>query len=271
MSLPEQLSPQLLRFSARLTAAGYLMGIALGGFFDGILLHQVLQWHHLLSLVNDPVVQDIRIQILADGLFHVLMYVIASIGLVLLWKSRVEFARTSAGNWLFGTVLLGFGIWNVVDVGLFHWILRIHRIKVDSSAPLFWDLLWLVLFGLPFLLAGWIVRSQSGPGDGSRNRGHVTAVTSLISAGLITAGTVAGLPPPASGVTTVMFMPGTEPNQVFRTFDAANAKVISADRTGTVWSVKMPNTSGRWQLYRNGALLVSNSVIGMGCLAWLRI
>jgi uncharacterized membrane protein len=29
-----------------------VLGFAFGGFFDGILLHQVLQWHHLLSLVK---------------------------------------------------------------------------------------------------------------------------------------------------------------------------------------------------------------------------
>lgn len=37
---------------------GILLGLSLGGFFDGILLHQILQWHHLLSLVADPA--DIR-------------------------------------------------------------------------------------------------------------------------------------------------------------------------------------------------------------------
>jgi uncharacterized membrane protein len=26
-----------------------LLGIGLGGFFDGIVLHQILQWHHMLS------------------------------------------------------------------------------------------------------------------------------------------------------------------------------------------------------------------------------
>lgn len=31
------------------TAAGILFGLGLGGLFDGILLHQVLQWHHMLS------------------------------------------------------------------------------------------------------------------------------------------------------------------------------------------------------------------------------
>ena len=30
------------------------LGFALGGFFDGIVLHQVLQWHHLLSAVDAP-------------------------------------------------------------------------------------------------------------------------------------------------------------------------------------------------------------------------
>ncbi|HZF78582.1 MAG TPA: DUF2243 domain-containing protein, partial [Rubrivivax sp.] len=33
----------------RLLQAAWMLGIAFSGFFDGILLHQVLQWHHLLS------------------------------------------------------------------------------------------------------------------------------------------------------------------------------------------------------------------------------
>jgi len=30
-------------------SAGILFGLGLGGFCDGIVLHQVLQWHHMLS------------------------------------------------------------------------------------------------------------------------------------------------------------------------------------------------------------------------------
>lgn len=33
-----------------LIAAGVLMGIGLGGFVDGILFHQILQWHGVLSV-----------------------------------------------------------------------------------------------------------------------------------------------------------------------------------------------------------------------------
>jgi len=36
-----------------LIAAGIFLGLGLGGFVDGILLHQILQWHHMLSNVMD--------------------------------------------------------------------------------------------------------------------------------------------------------------------------------------------------------------------------
>jgi uncharacterized membrane protein len=36
-----------------LKQAGFLLGFALGGFFDSILLHQILQWHNLLTNVDE--------------------------------------------------------------------------------------------------------------------------------------------------------------------------------------------------------------------------
>lgn len=70
--------PRVATFSLRGTAmatsphrgrgpAGWLLGFALGGFFDGILLHQVLQWHHLLSALQGGPFDDLRVQLLADG------------------------------------------------------------------------------------------------------------------------------------------------------------------------------------------------------------
>ena len=68
--------------------AGYLIGFALGGFWDGIILHQILLWHHLLAGLQGEPFSDIRFQILADGLFHALMYVVAAIGLWMLFRHR---------------------------------------------------------------------------------------------------------------------------------------------------------------------------------------
>lgn len=36
----------------RLIVAGIFLGLGLGGFFDGIVLHQILQCHHMLSHVR---------------------------------------------------------------------------------------------------------------------------------------------------------------------------------------------------------------------------
>lgn len=33
-----------------LTRAGITLGLGLGGFFDGIVLHQILGWHHLICV-----------------------------------------------------------------------------------------------------------------------------------------------------------------------------------------------------------------------------
>ncbi|RYG09559.1 MAG: DUF2243 domain-containing protein, partial [Burkholderiales bacterium] len=100
---------------------GILLGVALGGFFDGIVLHQILQWHHLLSDVD--AIKDIRLQLLADGAFHALMYLIAVIGLVRLWKVRRFLDRESSTACLCGAILIGFGTWHLLDAVLSHWLL----------------------------------------------------------------------------------------------------------------------------------------------------
>ena len=146
---------------------GAVLGFALGGFFDGILLHQILQWHHLLSLV--PGLEDLRVQILWDGYFHALMYLVALAGLWGLWQARRRAmiqGLVLKGAPLAGALLLGFGIWHVVDGILSHWILGIHRIKLDSPSPLAWDLFWLALFGLlPLVVSRWLLARRSvGPG-----------------------------------------------------------------------------------------------------------
>ena len=72
--------------------AAALIGLVIA--FVGILLHQILQWHHLLSLV--PGIGDLRAQVMWDGVFHALMYVIAAAGLVALWRAHRRDRRRRA-------------------------------------------------------------------------------------------------------------------------------------------------------------------------------
>lgn len=250
--------------SGRLTWAGYLLGFGLGGFFDGILLHQVLQWHHLLTAVERDPFQDIKVQILADGLFHVLMYFIALAGLWMLWKARREFAEPGADRLLLANAFIGFGVWHILDGILSHWILGIHRIRMDAENMLFWDLLWFFVFGVGFVVIGWIMRK--GTGGSSKRKGNATAL--LLALTVMAAGPIAALPP--ANVTTVMvfFKPGTAPIEIFKAIDAVDGRILWAAGSGDVWALDVKDKSKTGLFYRHGAYLVSNSALAIGCLAW---
>ena len=254
-----------------LLIAGGVIGVALGGFFDGILLHQILQWHHFLSLVPGEALRDLKNQIIADGAFHVLMYLVASLGLWLLWRARPGLAQAGSGRRLLGSVLLGFGVWQFIDVVVFHWLVGIHRIRVDVPEPLPWDIGWMVVFGVPASLAGlWLYRrSDRGEPPGEGRRGPVLAAT--VAGLVLVAGPIAALPPPGVSTTMVLFRPGIGAAQAFGAVAAIDGRVLWADPSGELLAVEpAPGTSAR-QLYRHGALLVGTSSLAAGCLAWSRM
>lgn len=49
-----------------------LLGVGLGGFIDGILLHQILQWHHMATSAGESAstVGGLETNTLLDGFFH---------------------------------------------------------------------------------------------------------------------------------------------------------------------------------------------------------
>lgn len=256
--------------------AGGVLGFALGGFFDGISLHQLLQWHHLFSLVPGETWRDMQNQILMDGLFHVLHYVIALVGIWLLWRARPGFTGAAADRRLLGAALLGFGAWQAVDVVLFHWILMIHRIRVGVPNPLAYDIGWFVVFGVPTLLAGWYLWRRGGQGDGSGGAGgpRRPMVASLLALSVLVAGPVAALPSANTAATMVLFRPGTTAADAFAAVATAGGRVLWAHESGELLAVHFdPASSGwasTWRLYRHGALLVGNTPVLAGCLGWMR-
>lgn len=251
--------------------AGFILGVALGGFFDGILLHQILQWHHLLSLVPGEALRDIRTQIFADGAFHVAMYVVAAVGLWLLWRGRAGFEGAGSDLRLLGSAVLGFSIWQFADVVLFHWILGIHRIRVDVPNPLAWDIGWMVIFGVPTLILGlWLVRRR-GEGGPPGNARRPAAVAMVLGLTVLVAGPVAALPPPGMTTTMILFRPGTGAVDAFAAVAAIDGRVLWADPSGELLAVETGGSGEAWRLYGHGALVVSNSALVAGCLAWSRM
>lgn len=262
MNAVRELPPPVSR---RVGRAGLLLGFALGGFFDGILLHQVLQWHHLLSAVESAAVQDLRVQILADGLFHALMYLVAAAGLWQLWRARHDCVLAGAGRVLAACALLGFGAWHILDGILSHWLLGIHRIRMEADNPLFWDLLWFVVFGVLFVAAGWVLLRGKGRSDGWKRAGNAAAL--LLTVAVAGGGAFAAMPAPDSSTVLAFYGPGTRATTVFRGIDAAGARVLWAAGGGSIWALDVPDRARTDALYRHGAWLVSDSLLA-GCLGW---
>ena len=252
------------RFSGPLEWAGLALGFGIGGFFDGILLHQVLQWHHLLSGVEQAR-QDIRVLILWDGIFHLLMYIIAGIGLWLLWRARKEFPASRADRRLLANALIGFGGWHILDSVLSHWILGIHRIRMDVDNPLFWDLLWFVMFGVVPAIVGWMLRR-----GGTSGRGRMMSSPIALAAAAIVAGPLAAFPPPDQTQVVVLFRPDITEPQALAAITAVDGRMIGSDASRQLWVVEMAPGGNPSALYRYGALLVSNSVLPLRCFEWTR-
>jgi uncharacterized membrane protein len=143
--------------------SGLLYGLGFGGFIDGIVLHQVLQWHHMVSHIEDyPVttVAGLEVNTLADGFFHVatwLLVLAGSITAIAAWRQG-----RLAPNWRFhiGLMLAGWGIFNVVEGLIDHQLLGVHHVRDDLGGPLSWDIGFLV-FGVLLIVGGWLLH-QSG-------------------------------------------------------------------------------------------------------------
>ena len=116
----------------RFTAAGLLLGVGLGGFVDGIVLHQILQWHHLLTSEGSHPATTVA-------------------GLWLLWS-----ATHDGTPWPFrrlaGLMLAGWGAFNLVEGLVDHHLLGLHHVRTGSN-ELAYDLAFLG-FGALLVVVG---------------------------------------------------------------------------------------------------------------------
>lgn len=139
-----------------LVPAGFLLGAGLGGFLDGIILHQILQWHNMISGVR-PVVDllSAKVNMFWDGVFHAAVWLLTVWGLALLW--RVAPARRPGDGWvLVGTMLGGWGLFNVLEGAVNHLGFGLHHVHEYSLDRVYWD--WgFQLFGVLLVVVGLVL------------------------------------------------------------------------------------------------------------------
>lgn len=110
-----------------LLAAG-IFGFGFSGLIDVLVIHLILQWHHLLSGIYPmDTVDGLRTNIFADGLFSVGMILIAGIGAGLVWQSERRAETPLPVRPIAGAAVIGLGVFDLYDAIVDHALLGLHQ------------------------------------------------------------------------------------------------------------------------------------------------
>jgi len=137
----------------RILTAGVLLGVGFGGFVDGIVLHQMLQWHNMGSAILPPHTMDaMRQNMVWDGLFHAGTWLIAFAGVWMLWAEGQASAPTA--RIFSGQLLFGWGVFNLVEGLIDHHLLELHHVRDMPVHVPAYDWLFLAIGGVLFIAVG---------------------------------------------------------------------------------------------------------------------
>ncbi len=147
----------LVRHGPR-TRSGIVIGVGMGGFLDGIILHQILQWHNMGSSVLRPdTMEAMKQNMVWDGLFHAGTWMAAMVGIVMLWSHARRGHPLPGPRALTGQLLLGWGLFNLVEGLIDHHLLGLHHVRdLPAHVPLY-DWIFLAVGGVGLILVGWLM------------------------------------------------------------------------------------------------------------------
>ena len=153
-------SGNLLLNPEPLGAVAIILGMGAGGFADGIILHQILQFHEMLSarIQTDTVIGK-SINMFWDGIFHFFTLLIVLCGIILLWKLLKKNIIHTSGYLFSGGLLTGWAIFNLIEGIINHHILKLHNIKELSAHHEVWN--WgFLTFTVLLFISGWMLMKK---------------------------------------------------------------------------------------------------------------
>jgi uncharacterized membrane protein len=146
----------------RIVVAGALIGIGMGGFVDGIVFHQILQTHNMLSArIGRESIVALEVNMFWDGLFHAFTWTATAVGIALLWRAGRLSRGFPAVTPFAGSLLVGWGAFNLVEGTIDHHLLRVHHV-FENGDHLPGDLTFLA-FGALLCVAGWRMLRPAAP------------------------------------------------------------------------------------------------------------
>lgn len=139
-----------------LVRAGIVLGLGFGGFADGIVLHQILGWHHLICVsanCQPASIEQLQRQNTQDGYFHLALWLVSLVGTLLLFRAGRYPGPSWDGRVLLGSILAGAGLFDLVEGIIDHQLLGIHHVLPAHPHQLCFDMMFLAL-GVALLMIG---------------------------------------------------------------------------------------------------------------------
>lgn len=138
--------------------AGLVLGIGLGGFVDGIVLHQIAQWHNMLSTRVPPTTMEaMHFNMTADGWFHAAVFAFTLLGVILLYLAARHGETPPPLRWFIGLLVIGWGIFNLMEGIINHHLLQLHHVRDLPVHMPAYDYFFLLVGGIGLLVLGWLL------------------------------------------------------------------------------------------------------------------
>ncbi|MDX2024456.1 MAG: DUF2243 domain-containing protein [Deltaproteobacteria bacterium] len=133
------------RNARTLIASGVMLGLGLGGFFDAIVFRLLLQWHSVVYNKVPPVTLfGLRYNMVWDGLFLAVTWLVMAAGLILLWHSVKRAQKLCPTSVLTGAFATGWGLFNVIEGLVNHHLLQLHHLHPGPNEQA-WDIGFVVV------------------------------------------------------------------------------------------------------------------------------
>jgi uncharacterized membrane protein len=158
--------------------AGFMLGAGFGGLADGIVLHSILGWHHMICYSMDcqpTSVAQLQLENTQDGYFLLLVWLMVLTGTAMLFRAVRAAGPAANGRILLGAILSGCGLFNFLEGLINHQILGLHHVVPGSPHQFLFDMLYLLNGLLFFKVGGWLILSSraahslSATDPGNRN------------------------------------------------------------------------------------------------------
>ncbi|WP_088105789.1 DUF2243 domain-containing protein [Halalkalibacter urbisdiaboli] len=143
--------------SSRNLWSGVLFGLGLVAFFDEMVFHQLLHWHHFYDKSTTS------IGLISDGVFHAFSWFATIAGLFLFAD-----LRRRNGVWLmrwWGGIFLGGGLFQLYDGIVQHKLMRIHQIRYVENVIIYdviWNVFSIVMIGVGLFLLNRTRKQREG-------------------------------------------------------------------------------------------------------------